>query len=102
MIRPPPRSTLFPYTTLFRSQGPTLDPNAVRPPPLPLMTILSHSYWESAFGGDSSVIGRTVQINGNPAQIVGVADPEMKIVLPPGTGVEPKPDFYGVLRIDYS
>src|SRR5438477_7781128 len=28
MIRPPPRSTLFPYTTLFRS------PLAGRPPPL--------------------------------------------------------------------
>src|SRR3712207_7411538 len=28
MIRRPPRSTLFPYTTLFRSEG--LDPAAVR------------------------------------------------------------------------
>src|SRR3712207_7704478 len=26
MIRRPPRSTLFPYTTLFRSAGPTLRP----------------------------------------------------------------------------
>src|SRR2546430_5850865 len=26
MIRRPPRSTLFPYTTLFRSQGPRSDP----------------------------------------------------------------------------
>src|SRR5690348_3824412 len=25
MIRPPPRSTLFPYTTLFRSNAPTID-----------------------------------------------------------------------------
>src|SRR2546426_3801720 len=25
MIRRPPRSTLFPYTTLFRSRGPTED-----------------------------------------------------------------------------
>src|SRR5258708_14522026 len=25
MIRRPPRSTLFPYTTLFRSSSPTLD-----------------------------------------------------------------------------
>src|SRR2546430_13119589 len=25
MIRRPPRSTLFPYTTLFRSSGPTLS-----------------------------------------------------------------------------
>src|SRR2546430_11781930 len=26
MIRRPPRSTLFPYTTLFRSQGPRFEP----------------------------------------------------------------------------
>src|SRR2546429_4106636 len=25
MIRRPPRSTLFPYTTLFRSSGPSMD-----------------------------------------------------------------------------
>src|SRR3712207_8731031 len=31
MIRRPPRSTLFPYTTLFRSQYP---PAVERPPPL--------------------------------------------------------------------
>src|SRR2546429_4201466 len=28
MIRRPPRSTLFPYTTLFRSSGPSLSENA--------------------------------------------------------------------------
>src|SRR3712207_8356647 len=28
MIRRPPRSTLFPYTTLFRSRGPELRPEA--------------------------------------------------------------------------
>src|SRR2546426_3228073 len=30
MIRRPPRSTLFPYTTLFRSREPMRDPVAVR------------------------------------------------------------------------
>src|SRR5437588_7625458 len=30
MIRPPPRSTLFPYTTLFRSSGPTIREIASR------------------------------------------------------------------------
>src|SRR3712207_8253869 len=29
MIRPPPRSTLFPYTTLFRSSGSTGMPKGV-------------------------------------------------------------------------
>src|SRR3712207_8721885 len=33
MIRRPPRSTLFPYTTLFRSRGPAgLHPDAVGTP----------------------------------------------------------------------
>src|SRR5256885_11521223 len=33
MIRRPPRSTLFPYTTLFRSQRPLLD-RVLEPQPL--------------------------------------------------------------------
>src|SRR2546430_8791967 len=33
MIRRPPRSTLFPYTTLFRSRGP--DPRRTHPRPRP-------------------------------------------------------------------
>src|SRR6266568_7474681 len=33
MIRRPPRSTLFPYTTLFRSGQPALQPPAVGAPP---------------------------------------------------------------------
>src|SRR5260370_40552907 len=31
MIRRPPRSTLFPYTTLFRSRPPPADPAVPRP-----------------------------------------------------------------------
>src|SRR5947208_16907983 len=34
MIRRPPRSTLFPYTTLFRSRAPTTQPAAPRRPRL--------------------------------------------------------------------
>src|SRR3712207_8401156 len=33
MIRRPPRSTLFPYTTLFRSPAPTGDRGGARPRP---------------------------------------------------------------------
>src|SRR2546421_4252265 len=32
MIRRPPRSTLFPYTTLFRSNDPRVSIELVRPP----------------------------------------------------------------------
>src|SRR5256885_9914549 len=33
MIRRPPRSTLFPYTTLFRSEGGLITPSVVVEPP---------------------------------------------------------------------
>ena len=41
-------------------------------PDAPLVTVLSHSLWMRAFGGDPEVIGRTVRVNGNPAEVVGV------------------------------
>src|SRR5256885_12018405 len=43
MIRRPPRSTLFPYTTLFRSPGPFRDPSAVTA----LAMSWNHQPWRS-------------------------------------------------------
>src|SRR3989442_5475292 len=37
MIRRPPRSTLFPYTTLFRSQPPHVNSEAVSSGSLPIL-----------------------------------------------------------------
>jgi predicted permease len=33
---------------------------------------LGHALWRRAFGGDSTVIGRTIRINGHPAEVIGV------------------------------
>jgi predicted permease len=35
--------------------------------------VLSHAYWQRAFGGDPSVLGRTLTVNNVPLTIVGVA-----------------------------
>jgi predicted permease len=35
--------------------------------------VLSHAYWQSEFGGDPSVLGRTLVVNDVPLTIVGVA-----------------------------
>jgi putative ABC transport system permease protein len=40
-----------------------------------LVTILTDATWRTRFGGDPSVIGRSVQLDGQPAQIVGVMPP---------------------------
>ncbi|MDQ3997483.1 MAG: ABC transporter permease, partial [Gemmatimonadota bacterium] len=37
--------------------------------------VLSHRIWQSRFGGDSSLVGRTMQVNGTPRQVVGVMPP---------------------------
>jgi predicted permease len=44
--------------------------------------VLSHSGWHSLFGGDPSVIGREVPLNGQNVTIVGIAAPEFKGLMP--------------------
>jgi predicted permease len=38
----------------------------------PLTAVLSFSFWMRAFGGDPGIVGRTVRVNGNAAEVVGV------------------------------
>ena len=50
-------------TTLGRPIGPDDDLLSS-----PLVAVLSYTYWQSAFGGDRSVIGRTVRLNSVPIE----------------------------------
>jgi predicted permease len=38
--------------------------------------VLNYAYWQSAFGGSASALGKTVRINGTAFTIVGVAEPK--------------------------
>src|SRR5262245_41365867 len=40
--------------------------------------ILSHGLWQSQFGGDREVVGRSVTLNGTPCTIVGVLPPAFR------------------------
>ena len=42
-------------------------------PGAPRAVVLSHGLWQSRFGGDPGVVGRTLQIGDEPHEIVGVA-----------------------------
>ncbi len=37
--------------------------------------VLSYGYWESAFGGDPSAIGKSIRVNAVPFTVLGVAQP---------------------------
>jgi putative ABC transport system permease protein len=53
------------------------------------VVMLSHGYWQRAFGGDLQVIGRTLQIGRRNYTIIGVAPPDYRGGLPAIT-----PAFY--------
>ncbi len=53
--------------------GRMLDPARDEAPAAPPVVVLSYRFWERRFGGDPSVIGSNIRVNGHPATVVGVA-----------------------------
>src|SRR5689334_10709368 len=70
------------------AQGAPGGPNAApAAPPLPTSVLLSHAFWQRRYGGDPAVVGRTLDLGGNRALVVGVLAPGFEILFPPGTNV---------------
>ncbi len=42
--------------------------------------ILSDGYWKSRFGGDPSVLGRRIMVDGNPREVIGVLPPSFQFL----------------------
>ena len=41
----------------------------------PRVTVISHATWQRLFAGDSSAIGKSIHLNGNPFEVVGILPP---------------------------
>ncbi|MFP4623694.1 MAG: ADOP family duplicated permease, partial [Gemmatimonadota bacterium] len=41
----------------------------------PEQVVLSHELWRTRFGGDPTILGRVLRIEGHPAEVVGVMEP---------------------------
>jgi putative ABC transport system permease protein len=44
------------------------------------VAVISHRVWQSRFGGDSSVVGRNITVNGQPMTLVGVMPPRLLLL----------------------
>ncbi len=79
-------------------------PAANPPPPLPTYVILSNEYFQQRFGGDRSVIGKTLPTAaafGPPPIIVGVLAPGFELLFPPKANMEQFPSVWIASRIQY-
>jgi len=41
-------------------------------PGQPVVTLLSYDYWQHRFGGDANIVGKTIMLNSEAAEIIGV------------------------------
>ena len=41
------------------------------------VAVLSHSWWQRSFGGDTQILGSTLYLNNRPFTVVGVASPKL-------------------------
>jgi predicted permease len=53
--------------------GRTIQPSDEQPG-AEAVAVLNYAYWQGAFGGSASAIGKSIKLNGTPFTIVGVAD----------------------------
>jgi predicted permease len=67
----------------------------------PGIVMLSHALWQARFGGAPDVIGRSIEVSGVAAQIVGVLPPGFELLMPPTAALSPDTDLWIAARIDY-
>jgi predicted permease len=61
--------------------GRTLQPPDDVPSAAPV-TVLDYGYWQSEFGGDRSIVGKTIYVDSIPLTVVGVAEPNFSQLVP--------------------
>jgi predicted permease len=47
------------------------------------VVLISHELWQSRYGGDPGIIGRTIHLNASPATVVGVVEPGVRLPMSP-------------------
>ncbi len=65
-------------------QGRNVAPDEDRPGAARVV-LLGHALWTRRFGADPAVVGRTIRLNDQPHEVIGVLPPELDRLIGPGT-----------------
>ena len=71
------------------------------PPPLPTIAVISYEFWQRRYGGNDSIVGKSIEFGNGRAEIVGVMAPGFELLFPPGTNIQPRPDILVANRVNY-
>jgi putative ABC transport system permease protein len=85
-------SEFFPLLGVRPLLGRTISADDDRPK-APRVAVISHTLWQSRFGGGRGVIGRSVLVNGQPTTIVGVMPDSFRFVYQDN-------DLWGAFQLD--
>ena len=70
--------------------------------PLPGAVVLSHGLWQSSFGSDPDIIGRSIRANGQTLNVIGVAPVDFQLFLPVDASIPADADAWTLFPIDIS
>ena len=74
------------------------DENPGSPPPS--VIILSHDVWEQRFGGDETILGRSISFRGDPHEVIGIMEPGFELLMPPDSRTVSDVDAWTAPRFD--
>ncbi|HSB07966.1 MAG TPA: ABC transporter permease [Blastocatellia bacterium] len=71
-------------------------------PGAPRVAILSHSFWQTHFGGEQSILGNTIYLSGKPATVVGILPANFALMVPQEALVPSNVDVWVPYAEDYA
>ncbi|MFN0178372.1 MAG: ADOP family duplicated permease [Gemmatimonadales bacterium] len=72
--------SLFPTLGVDPAMGRVFSADEDRPGGATRVVVMSHSGWQTAFGGDSTIVGRVVTLEGQPFTVLGVMPAEFRFL----------------------
>ncbi len=67
----------------------------------PKVAILSHQLWQRRFGGDPGLVGRSIEIDGQLHEVVGILPADFRLLLPAEAFMLQHSDVWTLLQFDY-